>query len=399
MMKLELITSNSDQESAIFLKGEELVKTVFFSQKTVNSSLQRKIFNALLKMGIETERKNRGVFFVNFSTLKRMVKFNSNSMNVLHDATECVNEFRFKIGEGENSEYLQPVTITLADYGFHFTLHQKVYDLQDSSKSFISLDMSCLNKLKRYYACVLYEIILLGVEKGVTSEMLIQDFIELLQLNKNYLDSFKLINSIAIKPAIDQINLHTNYDVVLQKHKDGKKVLAVSFGISPKPAYTKYKNADLTLVASRLFEIGIKQEVIDNLLQKYSAIHILGNIDYVLKINERKAVQNFQGYVLAAIRKNYAHVVDSVKNKIVEIKPYEMETKADAHSLLGADIKKSIELIENKTDSEKQNLLSTFEFFLDEFLPFLKQSYVKHQFKSNAICLAFAVFEKHELAN
>lgn len=388
---------NTDQESLHFLKGDELVRTSFFSQNTTTSFLQWKIFNALLQIGLESDRNNRGVFFVKFSTLNRMVKFNSNSVCELRSATLRVNELRFKINKGEISEYFQPITITLVDYGANFTLHQKIYDLQDSSKSFIPLDMSCLSKLKSYYACVLYEIILLGVEKGVTGEMLIQDFIEHLQLNKNYLDSFKLINSKVIKPAISQINSFTEYEVVLQKHKNGHKVLAVSFGISQKPAYTKYKNADLTLIASRLFEIGIQQEVIDNLLQKYSAMHILGNIDYVLKLNERKSVQNLQGYVLTAIRKNYAQVIDFVKTKIVEVKPNEIEAKADTHLLLGADIRKNIELIENKTDAEKQNLLSTFEIFLDEFLPFLKQSYIKYQFKSKAICLAFVLFQKQEL--
>lgn len=328
-----------------------------------------------------------------------MVKFNSNSMNVLHSATQNINEFRFKIGEGESSEYLQPVTITLADYGVNFTLHQKIYDLQDVSKSFIPLDMSCLSKLKSYYACVLYEIILLGVEKGVTSEMLIQDFIELLQLNKSYLDSFKLFNSKVIKPAVSQINSFTDYEVDLLKHKSGKKVLAVSFRVTQKPAYTKYKDADLALAGSRLYAIGFDEDVVDKFLQKYSAMRILGNIDYVLKLNNRKTVENLQGYVLSAIKKNYAQVVDPINDKIIEVKSNQIDKNTDTDFLLGADIAKSIEIIVNKTEMEKQNLLSNFERFLDEFLPFLKQSYVDYQFKSKAVGVAFAIFEKQGLAN
>lgn len=391
--------SNTDQESLPFLKGDELVRTSFFSQNTTASFLQWKIFNALLQMGLEADRKNRGNFFVNFSTIKRMVKFNSNSMNVLHSATQNINEFRFKIGEGESSEYLQPVTITLADYGVNFTLHQKIYDLQDVSKSFIPLDMSCLSKLKSYYACVLYEIILLGVEKGVTSEMLIQDFIELLQLNKSYLDSFKLFNSKVIKPAVSQINSFTDYEVDLLKHKSGKKVLAVSFRVTQKPAYTKYKDADLALAGSRLYAIGFDEDVVDKFLQKYSAMRILGNIDYVLKLNNRKTVENLQGYVLSAIKKNYAQVVDPINDKIIEVKSNQIDKNTDTDFLLGADIAKSIEIIVNKTEMEKQNLLSNFERFLDEFLPFLKQSYVDYQFKSKAVGVAFAIFEKQGLAN
>ena len=398
MIKPEIIILNSNQEQAYFLKGEKLVNTIFFSQKKTNSFLERKVFNAFLKIGLEAERKNECVFYVNFSTLRKIVRFNSNSSSELKGAIERINEFRFKIREDENSEHIQPMRVALADHGVNLTLHQKIYELQDSSERFIKLDMSCYSKLNSFYACGLYEIILLDEKKGGTSQMLIQDFIELLQVNKKYLDSFKLFNSKIIKPAINKINSYTDYEVVLQKNR-GRRVSAIAFKIILKLGYMKYKNVDLTIAESRLFEIGINQEVIDSLLEKYSVMHILGNIDYVLMINKRLKVENLQGYVIVAIKKNYGQIVDVIKDKRDKIKSNKIESKTDTHLLLNAEIKKCVEIVENKIDTEKQKLLSTFEIFLDEYLPFLKQSYVKHQFNSKAICIAFALFHKQDLAN
>ncbi len=262
--------------------------------------------------------------------------------------------------------------------------------------------MDCLSKLRGYYACVLYEIILLALEKSVTDLMLVEDFFRFLQLDKkkdSYLDSFKYLNSKFIKPAVNSINVYSDYDVVLEKHRSGNRVFAISFRVTQKPAYTKYKNADLALAGFRLFEIGIAQDVIDKFLKEYSVMRILGNIDYVLKVNKRKKIDNLQGYVLTAIKKNYAQVIDFVKDKIVKVEPSSIDRNTYTHSLYEANIKRYADIIENKTDTEKQNVISNFESFLEEFLPFLKESYVKYQFKSIAIGLAFAVFEKQGLAN
>lgn len=400
MVKSEIIILSSDQESAPFLKGEELVNAVFFSQKPTNSFLERKILNAFLKIGLESGMKSERSLFVYFSTLKKIIKLKSNNTSSFYSAIRSINEIRLKTNDVESTDFIKPVRVNLMDEGVEFEIHKIVFDMQARSKNFIQLDMSFVVKLKSFYASGLYEVILLGVNTGVTSIISIDNLVELLQLNKQsdiYME-FRELNNHVIKPALKKINQLAGIDAVLQKHNGGRKVIGISFRITPKPLSERFKNADLSSARSWMLELGISKDVIDSLFQQYDLTRILGNINHIVELSKRREIKDIPAYVIVAIKKNYAQVVKPVSTILADVEPTEFLNNASLIDMPNLDFEKISEIMENQSQTERQGLISDFERFLDEFLPFLKQNYLKYKFKSHAICVAFSLFQKHNLA-
>lgn len=399
-MKPRVIILSTEQESAPFLKGEELVNAIFCLNNPINTLLERKIFNAFLKIGLEFGMKSEGGLFINFLTLKKIVKLKSNNISSFYSSIKRMNEIQLKSNEFDTTDFIKPIKVNLTEEGVEFEIHKIVFDMQERSKNFIHLDITFGDKLKSFYAFGFYEILLLAGNAGVTRIISIDDLIDFLQLDKqsSIYTEFKELNKHVIKPALKKINELASFDAVLQKHFGGRKVIGISFRITPKPLSERFKNADLSSSRSWMLELGISKDVIDSLFQQYDLTRILGNINHIVKLSKRREIKDLPGYVIVAIKKNYAQVVNPVSTILADVEPTEVANNASLIDMPNLDFEKISEMMENQSQTERQGLISDFERFLDEFLPFLKQNYLKYKFKSHAICVAFSLFQKHNLA-
>lgn len=378
---------NSKENLEPFRKGINLVDLIFFNEKNkVITTLQWRFFNALLSLGFNT---NQQTGLIKASAIKRIASVTSNSD--IRDTLLGLNDLRISNHAGQSLDTNQPIKVHLSGDGVSFEISKTLFELQQTSHRFISLDIPSLKALKSYYTALIYEMIL-GNETDRAEPILIDDFVNKLQPvkeNQGYLIEFKYLNSKVIQPAIKQINSNTAYDISVRKHRTGRVVTAISFVTSRKPDYLKYQNADSTSAISELKKVGFNQEVADQATLKYSPMHILANLDYVSKIN-KKNIYNHAGYVWAAISKNYARVENSsiksalsTNNKIVRVSTDKKLELSD---------KKNIEALLNRQNIEREHITTSFELFLNENLSFLKERYLAYGFNSTTVCVAFALF-------
>lgn len=378
---------NSTKNPEPFLKGINLVDLNFFNDRNkVITTLQWRFFNALLSVGFISEQQSG---LIKVSAIKKIASVTSNSD--IRDTLLGLNDLRFSNQAGQIKDINQPIKVLTSNDGIRFEINKTLFELQKTSPRFIPLDITTLKALKSYYIALIYEMII-GNETYATKPTSIEDFVNKLQPIKElqgYLIEFKFLNSRVIQPAIKQINTHTEYDISLRKHKNGRNVTAISFEISRKPYHIRFQNADSTLAKSELNKVGFNQEVVDHIMLKHSPMHIMANLDYVSKLN-KKDIKNHQGYVRAAISKNYARVDNSsikcalsANNKIVRVSTDKKLYLSD---------KKNIEALLNRPNIEKKHITTSFELFLNENLSFLKERYLAYGFNSNTVCVAFALF-------
>jgi plasmid replication initiation protein len=113
-----------------------------------------------------------------------------------------------------------------------YSFPPRLAGLVRDSSIFAKLDHAVMQSFSSKYAFALYEAISRRVRLRhvFTEKFSIENLRDLLGVEKGKLDLYKNLKSKAIDPALIEVNALTPYNVTIQTHKNGRRVVGFSMG-------------------------------------------------------------------------------------------------------------------------------------------------------------------------
>ncbi len=308
--------------------------------------LQRRAWNVLLANAYDElpfQERHR----MRIQELMRTLEFDSKNEDYLKEALEAIVSCRVKWNIlDKDGEYEWGVTTLLAEakikngvctYAYGPTLRERLHN----PHMYARISLSMQNKFDSKHAQALWELCTDYLDEvrnqGETPFIGLGDFKGLLGIgNGGYGGEFKIINRDVIKPAIEEINTVTDFDVKAEYKKEKRKVSAVKFrvrrvehllgrtarqgdlfpDVKDTPlAVRELKNAGLAAdEAWKIWQEGFKYVDEDkrptNIGEDPEAAfdrYILEKTHLLRRKQAERTVKNITGFLREAIKRNYAN--------------------------------------------------------------------------------------------
>ena len=212
----------------------------------------------------------------------------------------------------------------ICTYAFAPHLRLRLYN----PRMYTKLNLSLQNRFKSQYALVLWEICFDYFDTkrgdGETPFISVELFRELMGIDETEYPVFKVLNQNVIKPAIKEINTHTDYFVEVEQKRIGRKIAELKFHIAKVKELPVQESLfpdieDLTPVAVELVQAGIDRNIAMGIADRewdYVNPEKLSDPgtypDFLEYISEKiemsldaARVNNRAGYIIEAIGENY----------------------------------------------------------------------------------------------
>ena len=205
------------------------------------SLLQRRAWNVLLANAYN-ELPDKEIHSVSIVELAAKLGFGDGNREYLKDVlrsiVDCTVEWNF-LGKDKKEEWgvaslLAEVRIRngICFYQFPHTLRLKLHN----PRIYAKLNLRLQNRFKSQYALVLWEVCFdyfdADRDQGETPIIPLDKFRELMGLEKDEYLAFKELNRNIIKPAIQEINDLTDYQVEVEQKRIGRKIAELKFRIT-----------------------------------------------------------------------------------------------------------------------------------------------------------------------
>ena len=308
--------------------------------------LQRKTWNVLLFYAYD-HLLSQDRHCISLKKLRDTLDYNSNNEDylkeVLYVLTTCGVEWNIL----RKDERLQwGVTTLLASaviedgeciYEYSSQLRERLYN----PTMYARISLSMQNKFESKHAQALWELCIdyLGAIRkyGETSYIAVEEFKRLMGVeNSSYVKEFKILNRAILKPAIEEINKVSDLRVTVDFQRKSRKVIALKFKISrvvtlpeanieQSDFFPELK--DMPVVVKLLEDTGLSMSDAWKIWQdrfdyvdgskrpKYSEAepekaftdYVREKIDLLRRHQEQGKVKNATGFLLKAIRENWAN--------------------------------------------------------------------------------------------
>lgn len=308
--------------------------------------LQRRAWNVLLANAYDDlpfQERHR----IRIQELMRTLEFDSKNEDYLKEALEAIVSCRVRWNIlDKDGEYEWGVTTLLAEakikngvctYAYGPTLRERLHN----PRMYARISLSMQNKFDSKHAQALWELCTDYLDEvrnqGETPFIGLEDFKGLLGIgNGGYGGEFKIINRDVIKPAIEEINTVTDFDVKAEYKKEKRKVSSVKFrvrrvehllgraarqgdlfpDVKDTPlAVRELKNAGLAAdEAWKIWQEGFKyvdeEKRPANIGENPEAAfdrYILEKTHLLRRKQAEQKVKNITGFLREAIKRNYAN--------------------------------------------------------------------------------------------
>lgn len=304
--------------------------------------LQRRAWNVLLANAYE-ELPDTDIHRISVEDLAQCLGYDSKDIDHLKDTLRALVDCTVKwniLRKDKKQEWGVAALLASAKiangictYGFAPHLRHRLYN----PRIYTKLNLRLQNRFKSRYAVVLWEVCFdyfdMARNVGETPFIPINTLRELLGLEKEEYQEFKELNRNVIKPAIDEINELTNFDVEIENKKLGRRIVELKFRITRikelptlEPATEKVKPTqtslfvdveDLPPIAVRLVQAGVSHKEARRIAkQEWNAVDpelLPEDTDDFAEYVEEKIglaryttdIRNSGGFIIQAIRENY----------------------------------------------------------------------------------------------
>ena len=320
--------------------------------------VQRRAWNVLLANAYD-ELPNKEIHSISLKELaaKLGTKTNQNYIQeALKSLVDCTVEWNI-LNKDKQVEWGAASLLASADikegictYGFAPHLRLKLHN----PRVYAKINLRLQNQFTSQYALVLWEICFDYFDRlrdaGETPFIPLETFRELMGLETDEYSEFKILNRDVIKPAVNEINDLTNFDVESEQKRVGRKVAFLKFHITRLEQVATAEQADtlpldihgLPPIALELVQAGVGKDAALKIAQQEwgavdtDALPPPGTYpDFDTYIDEKiwiaraaADVKNLGGFVVEAIRHNY-------KDPEIQ-KQREAEKEKEQHALLEA---------------------------------------------------------------
>ena len=335
-------------------KRNELIKASPAIQiQSKMTLLQRRAWNVLLANAYD-ELPNTDIYRVSVAELSAKLGFNSKNESYLEEILEALVDYKVRwnlLDKDKEEEWGVAVLLASANikdgictYGFAPHLRLKLHN----PRIYAKLNLRLQNRFRSQYALVLWEVCFdyfdADRDQGETPFISIQNFKELLGLEKDDYPVFSEFNRSVIKPAIKEINDLTDYRVEVEQKRIGRRIAELKFRISKIKQISIQESVfpdveTLPAVAVELVQAGVDRKValrVANAEWDFvspSKLPVPGSYaDFLSYISEKiemsvdaVGVKNRAGYIVEAIRENYE---DAELQKARELRAEKVKQKA-----------------------------------------------------------------------
>ena len=346
--------------------------------------LQRRTWNALLfhaYNGLENEEEHS----ISLQYLATLVGYDSHDMEYLKETSKammrCIVEWDVLDKDGSPewgaTALLAQVKIKrgICTYAYSPELRRRLHN----PAMYARLDLNLQKQFESKYSLALWELCTdylgSGREYGETPFIPIEVFRKLMGLTENMYPAFMNFNQKVIKPAVEEINQVSDFWVVVDYQRQGRKVTAIKFKMTrvrllPEPRSeqrTLFPNMeDMPTVVRELRDAGMSmKDTVEIWEQGFGCVDesvrpadpcedaeaaLLQYVREKIHLLKRKQasgkVENTTGFLLQAIRQNYANpeFAQELQRKASETRrqaQQEQEEQVKALEQQKADIEKA----------------------------------------------------------
>ena len=309
------------------------------------SLLQRKTWNALLWNAYH-ELTTKDIHSMPVPEIARLVGYDSKDEKYLKEATKammnCIVEWDVLDKDGWEewgaAVLLASVQIKrgICSYGFAPHLRHKLYN----PEMFARLDLDMQKRFKSKYSLALWELCTdyLGAKRnyGETPWIELIKFRRLMGIEDDQYSLYKLFSQRVLAPALDEINDVSDFRVTVEYQHRGRKITALKFkmrrvAMLPEPDSKQAplfpELDDMPLLVKELSDAGLSlQDAMEVWQQGFKGVdeaarpvdsgadmddaflrYVREKIHLLKRRQSSGKVENSTGFLLNAIRKNYAN--------------------------------------------------------------------------------------------
>jgi len=350
--------------------------------------LQRRAWNVLLANAYD-ELPTTDIHSVSILDLAAKLDFNSKNDDYLKETLEALVDCKVKWNVlDKDKKQVWGVASLLASaeiksgvctYGFAPHLRPKLHN----PRIYAKINLRLQNKFDSKYALILWELCFDYFDEsrneGETPFIPLNTFRELIGVNENKYQEFKILNRDVIKPALQEIkNESASFLVEVEYQRERRKVVAVKFRILKLKQASKPKTKqgtlfpdidDLPPVAIELIQTGVsRQEALKIANQEWDYVapdaQPENTTDFSQFIQEKihlakntRGVENVGGFLIAAIHENYPNLefqkeLEERREKELKRKIAELEKKKSnkQNALIQEIIANDITIIEKAAE-------------------------------------------------
>lgn len=218
------------------LKPKELIEIRGHNKLTLED---RRVFNKLIENAWGPELSKVGTWFsIPTSDLKELTGGKGDRLKAAIDA--LMTTFAVEVFQKDGVPYERRVPLlstneieVSANSGlFSYKLPEELAELVANSNIFAKLDLQVMKSFRSKFAFSLYEALSLRIrmKHKFIEELSLDQMRNLLGVEDGKLEAYKNLNLKAIKPAVDEVNAITPYQVSILPVKQGKKVVGFKMG-------------------------------------------------------------------------------------------------------------------------------------------------------------------------
>ena len=307
--------------------------------------LQRRAWNALLFNAyneLDTKEEHR----ITMQKLADLVGYDSHDMEYLKEASKammrCIVEWDVLDKDG-NPQWGATALLAQAaiergmfTYAYSPELRRRLHN----PAMYARLDLNLQRRFNSKYGLALWELCAdslgSGREYGETRYIPVELFRKLMGIADNTYPSFKRLKDKVINPAMEEVNSVSDFRVVLDEQRQGRKVKALKFKIRrlallseaiPEQKKLFPELEDMPLVVKALKDAGVStQDALEIWQQGFNYVneaarpenlgedpetafaeYICEKIHLLKRQQAAGKVENSTGFLLQAIKRNYAH--------------------------------------------------------------------------------------------
>ncbi len=301
------------------------------------SLLQRKVFNTLLVDRYKHDFSER-ICRVGIKDIFKYLDLNSeNNYKLIRDCVrslvKTVVEYNIlkkdKTIEWGILALLAGCRIKGAIIEYEFS--QMIMENFQNPSMYARINLSLQNKLSRYASLALYELCsdysLGTTKKGRTPVIPIDVFRGLMGIEEQkYYSDFRRLNQKIIKPAMQEINEHTDLVVTCNQIQQGRKVTALQFEMRPNPK----EPLIVQIPANPILRIKASSENVE--VEKW----IEGHPEEYKEICTRRVekIRHEQGVLYQSLRSRAVKMGKSELETFMHLKIYYMQVRGEIEKLI-----------------------------------------------------------------
>ena len=290
------------------------------------SLLQRKVANVLLLNAYDDlpiKDKHR----IRIKDLAEVAGFDSNNHEVLKDTlrslAQIMIEWNVLDEKGESdwefSSFLAGARIRkgVCTYAYSPFLREKLYH----PEVYARINLGIQRRFRSGYALALYENCLRFRGTGETKWWSLEKCRDILGIEPYQYKTFKSFSQRVLKPAIQEVNNHSDILLDVEYLREKRRVVALKFHIKDNPQLSlnfdersdapgfdllPAAGGDSQLLFTRLLSFGLSDTQASRILGEYDEDCIAGNLDHIeSQLEAGREIKNIPGYTLKAIEDDY----------------------------------------------------------------------------------------------